>query len=33
MKLPPTEDLQAKEIEEKEGEKYEMLKLLMEHNA
>ena len=33
MKLPPTEDSQAKEIAEKEGEKDEMLKLLMEQNA
>jgi hypothetical protein len=30
LKLPPTEDSQAKEIAEKEGEKDEMLKLLME---
>jgi hypothetical protein len=33
LKLPPTEDSQAKEIAEKEGEKNEMLKLLMEQNA
>jgi hypothetical protein len=33
LKLPPTEDSQAKEIVEKEGEKDEMLKLLMEQNA
>jgi hypothetical protein len=33
LKLPPTEDLQVKEIAEKEGEKDEMLKLLMEKNA
>jgi hypothetical protein len=33
LKLPPTEDSQAKEIAEKEGEKDEMLKLLMEKNA
>jgi hypothetical protein len=33
LKLPPTEDSQAKEIEEKEGKKDEMLKLLMEQNA
>jgi hypothetical protein len=33
MKLPPTEDSQVKEIAEKEGEKDEMLKLLMEKNA
>jgi hypothetical protein len=33
LKLPPTEDPQAKEIAEKEGEKDEMLKLLMEQNA
>jgi hypothetical protein len=30
LKLPPTEDSQAKEIAEKEGEKDEMIKLLME---
>jgi hypothetical protein len=30
LKLPPTEDAQAKEIAEKEGEKDEMLKLIME---
>jgi hypothetical protein len=33
LKLPPTEDSQSKEIAEKEGEKDEMLKLLMEQNA
>ena len=33
LKLLPTEDLQVKEIVEKEGEKDEMLKLLMEQNA
>jgi hypothetical protein len=33
LKLPPTKDSQAKEIAEKEGEKDEMLKLLMEQNA
>jgi DNA gyrase/topoisomerase IV subunit A len=33
LKLLPTEDSQAKEIVEKEGEKDEMLKLLMEQNA
>jgi hypothetical protein len=33
LKLPPTEDSQAKKIAEKEGEKDEMLKLLMEQNA
>jgi hypothetical protein len=33
LKLPPTEDSWAKEIAEKEGEKDEMLKLLMEQNA
>jgi hypothetical protein len=33
LKLPPTEDSQAKEIAEKEGEKDEMLKLLMEQNT
>jgi hypothetical protein len=33
LKLPPTEDSQVKEIAEKEGEKDEMLKLLMEQNA
>jgi hypothetical protein len=33
LKLPPTEDSQAKEIVEKEGEKDEMLKLLMEQNT
>jgi hypothetical protein len=33
LKLPPIEDLQVKEIVEKEGEKDEMLKLLMEQNS
>jgi hypothetical protein len=33
LNLPPTEDPQAKEIAEKEGEKDEMLKLLMEQNT
>jgi hypothetical protein len=33
LKLPPTEDSQAKEMAETEGEKEEMLKLTMEHNA
>jgi len=33
LKLPPTEDSQEKEIAEKEGEKDEILKLLMEQNA
>jgi hypothetical protein len=33
LKLPPTEDPQMKEIAEKEGEKDEMLRLLMEQNA
>jgi hypothetical protein len=33
LKLPPTEDLEVKEIAEKEGEKDKMLKLLMEQNA
>jgi hypothetical protein len=33
LKLPPIEDSQAKEIAETEGEKYEMLKLIMEQNA
>jgi hypothetical protein len=33
LKLPPTEDAQAKEIAETEGEKDEMLKLIMEQNA
>jgi hypothetical protein len=33
LKLPPTEDSQTKEIAEKEGEKVEILKLLMEQNA
>jgi hypothetical protein len=33
LKLPPTEDSQAKEMAETEGEKEEMLKLIMEHNA
>jgi hypothetical protein len=33
LNLPPTKDSQAKEIVEKEGEKNEILKLLMEKNA
>ena len=33
LKLPPIEDSQAKEMAETEGEKEEMLKLTMEHNA
>ena len=33
MKLPPTVDSQEKEIAETEGEKDEMLKLIMEQNA
>jgi hypothetical protein len=33
LKLPPTEDAQAKEIAETEGEKDEMLRLIMEQNA
>jgi hypothetical protein len=33
LKLPPTEDSQAKEIAKTEGEKDEMLKLIMEQNA
>jgi hypothetical protein len=33
LKLPPIEDLQAKEIAEMEGEKDEMLKQIMDHNA
>jgi hypothetical protein len=33
LNISPTEDSQAKEIAEKEGENDEMLKLLMEHNA
>jgi DNA-binding transcriptional MerR regulator len=33
LKLPPMEDAQAKEIAETEGEKDEMLRLIMEHNA
>jgi hypothetical protein len=33
LKLPPTEDSQAKEMVDTEGEKEEMLKLIMEHNA
>ena len=32
LKLPPTEDSQAKHMAEIEGEKEEMLKLIMEHN-
>ena len=33
MKMPPMEDTKAKEIAETEGEKDEMLKLIMEQNA
>ena len=33
LKLPPTEDAHAKEIDETEGEKDKMLKLIMEQNA
>ena len=33
LKLPPMEDAQAKEIAETEGEKHEMLRLIMEQNA
>jgi hypothetical protein len=33
LKLPPIEDSQAKEIADTEGEKDEMLKLIMEQNA
>jgi hypothetical protein len=33
LKLPATEDCQAKEIAESEGHKEEMLKLIMENNA
>jgi hypothetical protein len=33
LKLPPTEDAQAKEIAETEGEKDEMLRVIMEQNA
>ena len=33
LKLPPTEDAQAKEIAETEGEKDEMLRLIMQQNA
>jgi hypothetical protein len=33
LKLPPIEDSQAKDIEKTEGEKDEMLKLIMEQNA
>jgi hypothetical protein len=33
LNLPPTEDPKTKEIVEKEGEKDEMLRLLMEQNA
>ena len=33
LKFPPTEDSQTKEIAETEGEKDEMLKLIMEQNA
>jgi hypothetical protein len=32
LNLSPTEDSQAKEMVETEGEKEEMLKLIMEHN-
>jgi small-conductance mechanosensitive channel len=33
LKPPPMEDEHTKEITETEGEKYEMLKLIMEQNA
>jgi hypothetical protein len=33
LKMPPTIDSQAKELAETKGEKYEMLKLIMEQNA
>jgi hypothetical protein len=33
LKLPPTEDPQTKEIAEREGERDEMMRLLMEQNA
>jgi hypothetical protein len=33
LKLPPIKDAQAKEIDEIEGEKDEMLKLIMDQNA
>jgi hypothetical protein len=33
LKLPPTEDAHTKKIAETEGEKDEMLKLIMEKNA
>ena len=33
LNLPPTKDSQVKEIAKKEGEKDEILKLLMEQNA
>jgi hypothetical protein len=33
LKLPPTEDSQAKEIAEAENEKEELLKLIMQQNA
>jgi hypothetical protein len=33
LKLPATEDSQAKEVVETEGHKEEILKLIMEHNA
>jgi hypothetical protein len=33
LKLPYTEDSQAKEVVETEGHKEEVLKLIMEHNA
>jgi hypothetical protein len=33
LKLPPIEDAQAKEIDEEEDDKEELLKLIMPHNA
>jgi hypothetical protein len=33
LKLPATEDSQAKEVAETEGHKEEMLKLIMEYNG
>jgi hypothetical protein len=33
LKLPPTEDSQAKEVAEAENEKEELLKLIMQKNA
>ena len=33
LKLPATEDSQAKEVAETEGHKEDILKLIMEHNA